>query len=222
MRGPRLVDVRSILAGDPDVEPILEHLRGGGLVMYPTDTVYGLGGVPSGEVVTKLGALKARPSDKPMLMLIPGRETAGDLVWTDEASRLADIFWPGSVTLILADPQARFPLGIRSDSGAVAVRVSPHPVVKSLVDGLGGPLISTSANLPGEPPALDGHGAMEVARTLGLGEELWVLDAGSLPPSPPSTIIDCSGGSPVVVREGTVPVGRVRCVLPEIEAASDE
>jgi L-threonylcarbamoyladenylate synthase len=219
---PRLVDVRSIPPEDLDLAPILEHLRAGGLLAYPTETVYGFGGVPSDDVVSRITTLKGRPSGKPMLMLIPRRETVEHLIWTDEAAQLAEVFWPGSVTLILSDPEAHFPPGVRGQSGAVAVRVSPHPLVKALVEGLDGPLVSTSANVPGEPPALDADHAMEAARTLGVGEELWVLDGGTLPESAPSTILDCSGAVPVVVRQGTVPLGRVRCVLPDIEAAPSE
>ena len=232
MSGPRLLDVRPTSIGGfdvtpkdvapRDVTPILEHLRGGGLLAYPTETVYGFGGVPEDPVVRKLAALKGRRSGQPMLMLIPGREMVDDLIWTDEAVELADVFWPGSVTLILSDPEGRFPPGIRGATGAVAVRVSPHPLVKALVDGLEGPLVSTSANQPGASPALDAHHAMESARALGAGEDFWVLDGGTLPVSLPSTVVDCSRAEPIVVRQGTIPLGRVRCVLPEIEAVSDE
>ena len=219
MSGPRLLDVRSSSVADLDLATILEHLRGGGLLAYPTETVYGFGGVPSESVVSKLAALKGRSAGQPMLMLIPDKEIVSHLTWTAEAAELADVFWPGPVTLILSDPEDRFPLGIRGDSGAVAIRVSPHPVVSAVVGGLGGPIVSTSANRPGEPPALDAHHALESAEAMGAGEELWVLDGGTLPASPPSTIVDCSGAVPIVVREGTVPLGRVRCVLPEIEAS---
>ena len=222
MSEPRLLDLRSIPVDDLDVAPILEHLRGGGLLAYPTETVYGFGGIPSDDVVARLAALKGRESGKPMLILIPRKETVDDLIWTEAAAQLADVFWPGSVTLILSDPEAHFPPGVRGASGAVAVRMSPHPLVKALVEGLDGPLVSTSANEPGEPPALDAHRAMESARALGVGEELWVLDGGTLPPSPPSTIVDCSGVAPAVVRQGAIPLGRVRCVLPGIEARSSE
>ena len=216
------MDVRSTPVDDLDLAPILEHLRGGGLLAYPTETVYGFGGVPSDRVVQKLSALKGRDGTKPMLMLIPGRGTVDDLMWTDEAAELADVFWPGSVTLILADVEERFPAGIRSDSGTVAVRVSPHPLVAALLEALGGPLVSTSANEPGRPAALDAQQAMESAKALGAGDDLWVLDGGTLPASPPSTIVDCSGATPVVVRQGTVPLTRVRCVLPSIQAEAHE
>jgi len=215
------LDVRTTPIEDLDVTPIVEHLRGGGLLAYPTETVYGFGGVPTESVVNRLAALKGRGA-KPMLMLIPGRGTVDDLIWTHEATELADVFWPGSVTLILADPHESYPAGLRGDSGGVAVRVSSHPLVAALLDGLDGPLVSTSANQPGQPPALDAHRAMESAKSLGADDDLWVLDAGTLPESPPSAIIDCTEPTPVVVRQGTIPLSRVRCVLPEIQAGAHE
>ena len=189
------------------------------MLAYPTDTVYGLGGVPTQAVIKKLMTLKNRDSAKPMLLLVPDREAVRDLSWTPEALELADVFWPGSVTLVLSDPQARYPEGVRSLDGSVAVRVSPHPLVRELVSGIGGPILSTSANRPGESPALDAGHALDAAVAVGAGEDLWVLDGGALDPSPPSTMIDCSGAEPVLIRQGTVPLGRVRCVLPGVKSA---
>ena len=221
MSGPRLLDVRTTPVEDFDVKPIVEHLRGGGLLAYPTETVYGFGGVATDSVVNRLASLKGRGA-KPMLMLVQVMGAVGDLIWTREATDLADVFWPGSVTLILSDPNERYPAGLRGDSGGVAVRVSPHPLVAALLEGLDGSLVSTSANQPGQPPALDARRAMESAASLGADDDLWVLDGGTLPESPPSTIVDCSEPTPVVVRQGTIPLARVRCVLPEIQAAAHE
>lgn len=78
------------------------------------------------------------------------------------------------------------------------------------------PLISTSANPPGGPPARTGREAGDIGRALGAGEELWVLEQGPLPHSEPSTIVDCSGEEPVVLRSGSVGLNRLRCVLPEV------
>ena len=217
MSRPALVGMRSTPLSDLAINPILEHLRGGGLLAYPTETVYGLGGIPRPGVVARISTLKGRDPGKPMLILIPRRETVADLIWTEEAAKLANAFWPGSVPLILSDREGRFPLGARGPSGGVAVRVSPHPLVKAIVEGLDEPIVSTSANEPGEAPARDAHEAMRSAEALGTGEELWVLDGGALPPSPPSTIIDCSGEAPAVLREGSLPLARVRRVVPEIE-----
>ena len=216
---PRVIDVRDATRAAGTLDSVLEHLSAGGLLAYPTETVYGFGGLPIRSVIEGLVVLKQRDPAKPMLLLVPDREAVSDLTWTPEAIELADVFWPGSVTLVLADPEARYPEGVRGSAGSVAIRVSPHPLVRELVRGLGGPILSTSANRPGESPALDAQGALGAAVAAGAGEELWVLDGGALEPSRPSTIIDCSGPVPVVLRQGTVPLGRVRCVLPGVQAA---
>lgn len=216
MRGPTLLDLRaappdaSVLAG------VADHLRGGGIVAYPTETVYGFGGLCTPGAVARVRHLKRREADRPLLALIRDAGDAAGLVWPEYARELASTFWPGAVTLVLADPGGIFPDGVRSGAGGVAVRVSPHPLVGALLDVLGEPLTSSSANGPGEPPALSGAEALEVARGLGAGEELLVLEGGVLPPSGPSTLIDCTGTGPRVLREGTVPLSRLRCAIPEI------
>ena len=222
MTPPRVVEFRGAVREPDTLGSVLDHLRVGGLLAYPTETVYGFGGLPTGSVIGKVAALKMREPAKPMLLLVPDRETVSDLTWTPDAIELADVFWPGSVTLVLADPRARYPEGVRGPDGSVAVRVSPHPLVRELVCGIGGPILSTSANRPGEAPALDAQSALDAALASEQGEELWVLDGGVLEPSPPSTIIDCSGPKPVVLRQGTIPLGRVRCVLPGVQARVTE
>ena len=215
---PRVIDVRDTTRAAHTLDSVLEHVSGGGLLAYPTETVYGFGGVPTRSVIKGLVALKRRDRAKPMLLLVPDREAVSDLTWTPEAIELAEVFWPGSVTLVLSDPGARYPDGVRGPAGNVAIRVSPHLLVRELVRGLGGPILSTSANRSGETPALDAQSALGAAVAAGAGEELWVLDGGDLDPSRPSTIIDCSGPVPVVLRQGAVPLGQVRCVLPGIRA----
>jgi L-threonylcarbamoyladenylate synthase len=218
MTGSRLIDVREATRAVDTLGFVKEHLSLGGLLAYPTETVYGFGGLPTPSVIDRLVELKKRDPAKPMLLLVPDREAVSDLTWTPEAIELADVFWPGSVTLVLSDPGVRYPEGVRGTDGSVAVRVSPHPLVQELVGGIGGPILSTSANRAGEKPALDAQGALGAALAVGAGEDLWVLDGGPLEPSQPSTIIDCSGPEPVVLRQGTVPLGRVRCVLPGVQA----
>ena len=215
---PRVIDVRDTTRAAHTLDSVLEHVSGGGLLAYPTETVYGFGGVLTRSVIEGLVALKRRDRAKPMLLLVPDREAVSDLTWTPEAIELAEVFWPGSVTLVLSDPGARYPDGVRGPAGNVAIRVSPHLLVRELVRRLGGPILSTSANRSGEPPALDAQSALGAAVAAGAGEELWVLDGGDLDPSRPSTIIDCSGPVPVVLRQGAVPLGQVRCVLPGIRA----
>lgn len=223
MTVPRRLDAgRGTLPDPATVEMVVKHLKAGGLVALPTETVYGFSCIPEPGPLAKIMQLKNRDRDKPFLLLIPSVESVAELDWPREARELAQVFWPGALTLILADPGSRFPPGVRSPSGGVAVRVSPHPLAAALVEGVGRPLVSTSANLEGGEPALTGEEAFETAKTLGAGADLWVLDGGPLPPSDPSTVIDCTGASPRVLRSGAIPVNRVRCVLPEIHGTSDE
>ncbi len=221
---PARVDVRSVLADDADA-PVLpdearrrvaEHLAAGGVLAYPTETVYGFGAAADGAGVAAVARLKGRDPSKPFLVLLPDPDHARRLAWTVEARELADVFWPGALTLVLADPLEVFPPGIRSPEGTVAVRVSPHPVARALVEAMGGPVISTSVNEPGRPSARSGDEAAAVGRALGAGDGLLVLDAGTLPESAPSTIVDCSRTGARVLREGSVPLGRLRCVLPHV------
>jgi len=217
---PRLLKVW----GDPPDPELLavvgRHLRRGGLVAMPTETVYGFGAVLRERPLKALQKLKGRGGEKPFLILVPSLEAIEDLAWTPGARELADVFWPGALTLVLRDVSGRFPPGVRSTEGSVAVRQSPHPLAKGLLENLGEPIVSTSANPPGGVPALTPEEALETARFLGAGRKMWVLDAGGLSPSEPSTIVDCTGPDPVVLRAGSIPVVRLRCVLPDLDAPS--
>ena len=211
-----VLDLRAGLGHGGELDPVVEHLRLGGLVAHPTETVYGFGGFATAAGVAALRRLKRRPEERSVLVLLPSPEAVPDLIWTEDARELASVFWPGALTLVLADPSGSFPPGVRSATGGVAVRVTSHPVTRMLVERLGVPLTSTSANAPGDPAAATAEDALAVARAAGAGEDLWVLDAGRLSPSAPSTVVDCTGPAPVVIREGATPVNRLRCVLPGI------
>lgn len=212
------------LRADPeaDLSEVASVLRGGGAAVYPTETVYGIGGACTPEGVARVRALKARSPSKPLIILVRSMEDVSMLSWTDEARELAKIFWPGALTLILEDLGGWFPDGVRDPhTGTVAARVSPHPTVTRLLETLEGPLTSTSLNLPGESPATSADEAHVVLDRLG-ADDVWVLNGGTLPPSAPSTVVDCSGPKPMVVREGSVPVGRLRCAIPEIHGHESE
>ncbi len=216
MRGPRVLDLRT-----PPPDPVLlrmvaTHLAEGGLAALPTETVYGFSCALREEALRELRRLKGRESHRPFLLLAPDEESVRDLAWTSQARELARTFWPGALTLVLRDPGGRFPSGVRSPRGSVAVRISPHPLVKGILEILGEPIVSTSANAPGAEPALTAGDAREWAVQLGAGDTFWVVDGGDLAPSPPSTLVDCTGEEPVVIREGTIPVGRLRCLFPGI------
>ncbi|MSR23033.1 MAG: Sua5/YciO/YrdC/YwlC family protein [Gemmatimonadetes bacterium] len=225
MSGPVVLDGRP---GDRVLlDRIVLHLDDGGLLAYPTETVYGLGAAGDEEGVRSLVALKARSSGKPFLVLLPGPSGNGTdmranlrrwgLECPTEARVLAESLWPGPLTLVLSDPEGRFPLGVRGPDGGVAVRVSSHPFVYALLDRWKRPLLSTSANRPDQPPA---GSALEVAEHVAgrLGvDRLWIVDGGTLPESLPSTLVDCTGARVRVVREGVVPLNRIRELVPGVE-----
>lgn len=200
----------------PSLEPAVERLRGGGLLAYPTETVYGLGCLVRPEPMGRLRAAKSRDPGSPMLILVSGREQVENLSWSQEAETLAEVFWPGAVTLILPDPAKNYPDGVRGPGGGVGVRVSPYPLVRDLLAALGEPLVSTSANTPGAAAALTGDAVIAAVRELAVDDDITVLDAGALPSSGSSTVIDCTSPRAEILREGAVPAGRLRCVLPQI------
>lgn len=196
--------------------PILRHVRGGGLIAYPTETVYGFGGLARPDALARLERLKPRPGRAGFLVLVSRRSALPGLVWSPSARVLADAFWPGPLTLVLSDPNRTLPSGVRSDRDTVAVRISPHPVVAALTAALDAPLTSTSANEPGSPPALDAEAATRAATAAGMADELLVVDGGPRPAGPPSTIVDVSGPEPRILRVGAVSVDRLRAIVPEI------
>ena len=220
MSRPARLDLR--LDPEADLDPVLEHLHAGRPLAYPTETVYGLGGAVTPVCVARVQELKGRDARQPFLLLVAAAAAVPGLRWTDAAYELAEHFWPGALTLVLSDPEDIFPEGVRGGpGGGVGVRVSPHPLVRRLLAAYELPLISTSMNESGAAPARSGADALAVAERMGASDVL-VLDWGTLPPSEPSTVLDCTGETPVVVREGSVPVGRLRCVIPEIhERAQD-
>ena len=208
---------RTDLRGDPEVDlaKVVAHLEDDGVIAYPTETVYGFGSLGTLSGIRRVLELKRRGRDKPLIALVSSAASVEALAWTDAANELASVFWPGALTLVLGDPHGIFLPGVRSVDGTVAVRVSPQPIVARLLERLGVPLTSTSLNEPGGEPARSGTEAAAVIERLGRSD-LWLLDGGTLPESGPSTIIDCTSGTPTVLREGTVPMGRLRCVIPEI------
>ncbi len=188
-------------------ERIADHLEHGGLLGYPTETVYGLGAAATAEGVEGVRALKERGSEKPFLILLPGDgpEETEELGWDERSRSLARRHWPGPLTLVLRDVAATYPAGVRSAEGGVAVRVSSHPFVEALMRAWRRPLLSTSANMPGKPPARTAGELSQAIRGRPGADRLWVVDGGALPPSEPSTIVDCTGPAPRVVRAGRIP-----------------
>jgi L-threonylcarbamoyladenylate synthase len=183
---------------------IIKHLRAGGLIAYPTETVYGFGGLIRDDALTALAALKSRDDSKPFLLLILEAFDLTALHWTAEARKLAAAFWPGPLTIALG-VHADFPARILSDEGTIAVRATPHAGVRALLQSLGEPITSTSANTPRNRPATSTEEVVKVLEALGRADVL-VLDGGVLMPSPSSTLVDCSVTPPRLLRAGAITV----------------
>lgn len=200
------------------LSPVTAHLRAGKVLGYPTETVYGFGGAVESEAVERIVRIKQRPPGKPFLILIsasPMLERLG-LHLTPPASRLAARHWPGPLTLVLPGGERRVPSRLRGPEGGVAVRWTPHEGLQRLIHAYGDPITSTSANRPRQPPAAS---AVEILRdweTIAALGELMVLDGGTLDPSPPSTVVDCTGRRPRVIRPGAIPASVLRESVPDL------
>lgn len=190
-----------LFAADPTaLMRALTILRTGGLVAFPTDTVYGLGALAfDGTAVESIYAAKNRPVEKAIPILIGDMDDLDKVTASlpDMARRLALRFWPGPVTLIL--PKLRTLPEAVSATDTVAVRIPNHPVARALLR-MAGPMAVTSANLSGQVSPTN---AEELIRQLN-GRIPLLLDGGETPGGIPSTLVDCIGEEPVILREGPV------------------
>jgi L-threonylcarbamoyladenylate synthase len=196
----------------------IAHLDAGLVLAYPTETVYGFGGAVDQHSVDALVRLKGRPPGKPFLLLIAGSEMLArlDLHLTSHASRLAARHWPGPLTLVLPGGDRRVPARLRGPEGGIAVRWTPHPGLTRMIRAYGEPITSTSANRPGVAPAVSAgeiYAQWQDAISRGV---LRVLDGGRLTPSPPSTVVDCTGRRPRVIRPGAIPAAVLRESVPDL------
>jgi L-threonylcarbamoyladenylate synthase len=201
---------RTILAEDPgSLELALSILHEGGLVAFPTDTVYGLGALPFDEAaVESIYQAKGRPLEKAIPVLLAGLDDLERIAASVPplARKLADHFWPGPLTLVV--PRQPFLPAAVSNNPGVAVRIPDHPVARRLLQAAG-PMAVTSANASGEPSALT---ALEVARQL-QGQIPLILDGGEAPGGIPSTLVDCLGEIPVILRQGPITLEQLQRAL---------
>lgn len=182
------------------------HLDGGGLLVHPTETVYGIGSAIDVRGLDALARLKHRDTNKPFLMLVADEEMLADLgfVVTAPARNLITKCWPGAVTLVLPVAGNRLPDQMRGPGGGVAVRQPAHPAMLALIKALGMPISSTSANLVGALPAASVEAVPGYFPAAVAAGQLLLLDGGTLPSVQPSSIVDCLGESPRLIREGAV------------------
>ncbi len=191
------------------LDDAIATLNENSLVVYPTDTLYGLGADPFSErAMARLYAVKMRPGGMPVPIAVRDARMAAELAEIDDrAMMLISTFMPGKLTLVLPK-KAILPDFATAGMNNVGLRIPAHPFVMGLTERFG-PVTATSANLHGhEEP----HDITTAKAQLGDTVELYV-DCGVLPPSKPSTIIDLSGKGMRVLREGAVPIGEIEKAL---------
>jgi len=178
-------------------------LKKGGIVAFPTDTVYGLGANPlNAQAVAAIYKVKKRPPNLPLPLLLAEKSDLLKVasVVPEIAWQLAERFLPGGLTLVLRK-SPWVPSAVTAGGDTVAVRIPDHPVPIALIRGLGTPIVGTSANLSGRPTPVT---AEEVRQQLS-DEVDFVVDGGRCPGGTESTVLDVSGRVPVLIREGAIP-----------------
>ncbi len=193
--------MRPTPADSKSIARAVELLRSGGVVAFPTETLYGLGcSAANRNAVERIFRIKGRGEDKPLPLVVADERAAQALAILAPAARpLTARFWPGPLTLILKS-RRDLPAGVAPE-GKLAIRVSPHPVASALAKGLGGALVATSANKTGAPPPVT---ADEAAAALAHDPPDMILDGGPSPGGPPSTILDLTGPEPKLLRAGAI------------------
>lgn len=203
----------------PVREELLEEaariLREGGLVAFPTETVYGLGGnALDADASRKIYAAKGRPSDNPLIVHIAGMEELAPLVEEipESARRLAEAYWPGPMTMIMKK-SARIPAETSGGLDTVAIRMPADPVANALIRLAGVPVAAPSANTSGRPsPTTAEHVIQDMNGRIDV-----ILDGGAVQVGVESTIVDLSGDHPVLLRPGAVTVPMLEKILGPVE-----
>jgi len=192
-----------------------EILRNGGLVAFPTETVYGLGGnALNRESSRKIYAAKGRPSDNPLIVHIADMEALPAIVKevTSEARKIAEAFWPGPLTIIL-EKSDRVPYETTGGLNTVAVRFPSHPVARKLIEYAGGYVAAPSANTSGKPSPTVAKYVIEDMN----GRIDMIIDGGQVGIGLESTIIDLTVTPPQILRPGFVTEAMLQEVLGQVD-----
>ena len=214
----RVVTVDAV-APEPDlIAEAVRVLRGGGLVAFPTETVYGLGArALDAAAIERIFVAKGRPRSHPLIAHVLDEAQARTLAreWNERASALARAFWPGPLTIVVPRASA-VPDAVTGGGDSVAVRSPAHPVAQALLAALGEPIVAPSAN---RYQALSPTRAEHVVRSLGDADVL-VLDGGACSEGIESTVVDVRGALPEILRLGSVSREQLARVLPDVILAS--
>ena len=202
-----------------EIEKGVKILQMGGVIAFPTDTVYGLGADAfNSTAVEKIYEIKNRPKHRQLPLLIADVErltTLADPI-PEIAWFLARRFWPGGLTLVL--PKTDSVPAYLAPGPTIAVRVPDHPVCLALIQRLGNPIIGTSANISDQPAALT---AEEVGQQLG-GKIDFIINGGKCPGGKESTVVDVTRESPIILRQGIIPSDEIDKAYKEYSEVNSE
>lgn len=197
-----------------DIQLAVDELNRGGLVSFPTETVYGLGASAlDADAVRRVFALKGRPANNPLIVHVSSADMARSLVlkWTDTADLITRRFWPGPLTLVMPKSEC-VPSVVIGGGGTVAIRMPDHGVARSLIESFGGPLVGPSANRSGTvSPTTAEH--VEAS----LGPDTLVLDGGPCQRGIESTVIRVSEAGAEILRPGVVGAEEIAEVVPVVQ-----
>ncbi|MHB8483151.1 MAG: L-threonylcarbamoyladenylate synthase [Nitrospiria bacterium] len=188
---------------DPLLKEAVRQVKEGKIIIFPTDTLYGIGAdIYDEKAIDRIFRIKKRESDKPILILIEKPSDISPLIkkMPSGGTELINRFWPGPLTLIFEASQ-NLSSRLTGNTGTIGIRCPDSPWVNRLLFFLKSPITATSANLSHEPPC---HTAREAEKYFGDRVDL-ILDGGALV-SEPSTVVDVTGDSPWVVRQGKIKI----------------
>jgi L-threonylcarbamoyladenylate synthase len=195
-------------------------IRGGKLVAFPTETVYGLGcDATNGEAVAAVFAAKGRPGFNPLIIHVTSLGAAKTLVSFDgRARKIAENFWPGALTLVLPRTE-NCPVSLLAGAGldTLAIRISTHPDARALIDAADRPIAAPSANRSG---SVSPTTAQHVADSLGGNVDL-ILDGGPCPIGLESTVLDLCSGIPVILRPGGVTEEEIAALIGQVKTMTN-
>lgn len=209
-----IYEIKNTTEDDSEIQKAGEIIRSGGLVAFPTETVYGLGGdALNVESSRKIYAAKGRPSDNPLIVHICRLDDIIPIVseFSDNARKLAEQFWPGPLTMVLPKSD-KVPDTTTGGLKTVAVRMPVDPIALSFIDAAGGYVAAPSANTSGKPSPTS---AKYVAEDMN-GKIDMIIDGGDVEIGLESTIVDVTGEVPVLLRPGYISVAMLRECLGEV------
>lgn len=202
------------------IEEGISILKQGGIVAFPTDTVYGLGAaINIRHAVERIYQVKERPRSMPLPLLLADKSQIGEVaeLVPPIAWLLADKFLPGALTIVLYKSKS-VPDIVTGRGKTVAIRIPAHPIPVALIQGVGTPIVGTSANLSGKPSALI---AAEVYAQLDNKVDL-IIDGGRCPGGRESTIVDLTGKAPLILREGAISKEELKQVCSNLKLAQGD